>query len=198
MNAGHLPSSREIIEQWLTEQNVEAGFTPTEMHGALCALACGPEPSPQWHEQLLETTAPPEVPDALESFRRRLAEQLAGGESLTLPCSLDPYREDDGRDLASWCAGFMAGVLLNEEQWFGGPEQEGEEQQDEPREQQLEEEQEMAHRLLPFLLISGVDQDPELDQLWEDSAVVRRMALALPELLEELYLHFHAPEIPDS
>lgn len=183
MNSERPSSPREIIDPWLEQQDTDAEFTPTEMHGALCALACGPEPLPNWSEALLATTPPGEVKEALEHLLQRLAEQLGGGEPITLPCRLDPYHEDDGRDLASWCAGFMAGVLLNEAAWFGEDE---------------ETEQEMAHRLLPFLLISGVDEDPELDRLWEDSALVRRMAGALPEVLEELYLCFHAPETPDS
>lgn len=74
----------------------------------------------------------------------------------------------------------MAGVFMQEEAWY-----------------EIDEEQ-MANLLLPFVLIAGLDEDPDLDALWQDSKLVRQMALGLPELLEELFLHFHAPEAPDE
>jgi uncharacterized protein len=56
----------------------------------------------------------------------------------------------------------------------------------------------MAALLLPFLLISGLDEDPALDELWQDRKLVRQMANGIPDLIEELFLHFHAPELADG
>jgi uncharacterized protein len=52
--------------------------------------------------------------------------------------------------------------------------------------------------LLPFLLISGLDDDPEMDALWQDNRLVRQMALGIPDLVEEIFLFFHAPELGDD
>jgi len=102
--------------------------------------------------------------------------QLLSGETVNLPCLLDPYQEEDGQDLASWCAGFMTGVFVNESLWYE------------------HDEETVVNLLLPFILISGLDEDEELDALWENTQVVRQMALGIPELIEELFLCFHGPD----
>jgi uncharacterized protein len=68
----------------------------------------------------------------------------------------------------------MTGVFVAEDNWY------------------QDDEEQMAQLLLPFILISGVDDDEALDTLWENSQVVRQMALSIPEILEELYLVFMA------
>ncbi|KAF0803931.1 hypothetical protein A6D6_03570 [Alcanivorax xiamenensis] len=173
------PSLKQVIEGHFAGEGEDAP-TWVEIHGLTCALAVGPYGGPEDFVTALESELPEPVLDALVSLRGRLLTGLYNGERTTLPCLLDPYREEDGNDLASWCAGFLAGVFLREEDWY------------------QDHEDTMANWLLPVVLISGVDEDPSLDELWENSAVVRQMATGLPDLLEELVLHFHGTDGKDS
>ncbi|MDX1803221.1 MAG: YecA family protein [Alcanivorax sp.] len=169
------PSLKNSIRQHFAELGDDAP-TWTELHGLLCALAVGPDGDSVDYAELLELPVPQSIRDNLEQLRQRLVTQLLGGDPINLPCLLDPYQDDDGQDLASWCAGFMSGVFANEASWYDG------------------DEEQIVQLLLPFILISGLDEDPELDALWENTQVVRQMALGIPELLEELFLVFHGPD----
>ena len=173
------PRLRDTVDAFIRRSGDDA-LTWTEIHGLMCAVSAGPSAPEGWPQicHAEENAVPDDVAAALLQLQQRLAAQLGVGERLQLPCLLDPYADDEGEDLSSWCAGFMAGVLLQEDSWSEANEER------------------MANMLLPFLLISGMDEDPELDSLWEDTRLVRTMAMAIPELLEELFLHFHAPEAP--
>lgn len=157
-------------------------LTPVEAHGLICAMAIHPNPPDGWQQLLAsdeDATLPPELFTTMEREWERLSVRLGSGEGIQLPCRLDPYAEDEGRDLAAWCTGFMAGVFATEADWPGGDNGED------------------ADRLLPFLLISGLDDDPALDELWENEKLVRQMASGLPALLEELFLRMQAPDAGD-
>ena len=41
---------------------------------------------------------------------------------------------------------------------------------------------------------TGVDEDPELDEVWRDEKLVRQMGRGIPDVLEEILLHFQGPE----
>lgn len=172
------PSLKNTVRNHFSALGEDAP-TWTEIHGLLCALAVGPAGEPDF-ATMLDLDVPEDVAAAMEKLRQRLTTQLLAGEAINLPCLLDPYEEDDGQDLASWCAGFMTGVFEDEADWY-----------------QKDEEQAVA-LMLPFILISGLDEDEELDALWENTQVVRQMALSIPDLLEELFLHFHGPDNGDE
>src|SRR5699024_1664314 len=112
--------------------------------------AVGPYHGPQDFAAALEMSLPDDVVRALAELRERLLTDTLAGERITLPCLLDPYREEDGNDLACWCAGFLGGTFVHAQRWFDG-----------------DEEDTMANWLLPMLLISGIDDDPELDEIWQ-------------------------------
>lgn len=175
-----IPDNPELtrrLQGWLERQD-DSVFTWVECHGLACAMAVLPSPPEDWQQAISsESQLPEEVREQLESVRQRLAARLAAGEVPVLPCRLDPYEENEGRDLAAWCIGFMAGVCLEDTLFFG------------------EDDSEMAEKLLPVVLIAGVDEDPALDELWEDSKLTRQMAFAIPDLLQELFLDFQAPEL---
>lgn len=156
-------------------------LTAVEAHGLLCAMAVHPAPPESWPDIAAgeDTALPSSVYPLLERERQRIASRLGAGESVQLPCRLDPFEERDGEDLTAWCTGFMAGVVATERDWL-------------PRDDQSLEE-----LLLPFLLFSGLDDDPALDELWRDESLVRQMARGLPDLLEELFLRLQAPELKD-
>jgi uncharacterized protein len=172
------PQLRQNLRDWL-DQAGEDCLTWVEVHGLLTALACAPSVPPQWQDAIVEEgSVPAPIADAMESLRQRIQAQLGAGEGIQLPCRLDPDEEREGKDLASWCAGFVIAVTLDEQSWHDG-----------------DDDNAMAALLLPFMLISGLDEDPALDELWQDRKLVRQMATGIPDLIEELFLHFHAPEL---
>lgn len=172
------PSLKNTVRNHFNSLGEEAP-TWTEIHGLLCALAVGPASDVNYAE-MLELDVPEEVATALEKLRQRLVTQLLAGDAINLPCLLDPYQEEDGQDLASWCAGFMSGVFEHEESWYE------------------EKEEQTVELMLPFILISGLDDDEALDAIWENTQVVRQMALSIPDLLEEFFLLYHGPESSDD
>lgn len=175
------PALRKQIDDFIRQAGEDA-LTWVETHGLLCAMAVGPQPPLDWQQvcHAGDEQVPAPVASALASLRDRVAATLGAGERIQLPCRLDPYADDEGKDLAAWCAGFMAGVFMQEDAWY------------------RQDEEQIANLLLPFVLIAGLDEDPDLDALWQDTKLVRQMGLGLPELLEELFLHFHAPDAPQE
>lgn len=174
------PDLREQVIDFLKHHG-ENALTWVETHGLLCAMACGPASIDSWQAIIIEDEElPKSVFDAMTALKDRLHAQLGIGDVVQLPCKLDPYEDSDGTDLTSWCTGFISGVSLNEEAWHA------------------EQGEQVSELLLPFLLISGLDEDPALDTLWQDTSVVRQMALGIPDLLEELFLLYHAPELTED
>jgi uncharacterized protein len=172
------PQLRQNLRDWIDQAGEEC-LTWTEVHGLLTAMACAPRLPDRWQDAILEEgEVPAEVAQALESLRQRIQAQLGAGEGIQLPCRLDPDEEREGKDLASWCAGFVIAASLDEQAWHDAADEET-----------------IAGLLLPFLLISGLDEDPAMDELWQDRKLVRQMAAGIPDLIEELFLRFHAPEL---
>lgn len=178
MSVVRKPANKSIIEAFLSK-DPEQSLTWIETHGLIAAMAVGPEASEGWQELCYsgDEPIPSAVAQALEKQRVLFASTIAGEEGLQPPCLLDPYAEDEGNDLASWCMGFVSGMLLNEALWH--PEDRADVS---------------AQLLLPMILIAGLDEDPELDELWENEKMVRQMAVSIPALMEELYLFYHAPD----
>lgn len=174
------PHLKHTVETYFAGQGEEAPSW-VETHGLICAFTVGPYDGPADFGLALEMSLPEAVAGALDELHGRLLTDTLGGERINLPCLLDPYREEDGDDLASWCAGFLSGMLLHEERWHS-------DEDDDP----------MATWLLPMLLISGVDDDPALDEIWNDSQLVRQMANGIPDVLEEMMLHFQGPDGPQG
>lgn len=174
------PALLQELKSWLSGQD-DSVFTWVECHGLICAMAVLPEPPRHWQQAISSEAEVGETQTAqMEQLRQRFASRLAAGESVMLPCRLDPYEDKDGEDLAAWCVGFMAGVYLDDALWFD------------------DDESAMAEKLLPIVLIAGVDEDPALDELWQDSKLTRQMAFAIPELLQQLLLDFQAPELGEE
>ena len=171
------PGLRKLVRDYL-DAHKEDALSWIEAHGLLCAQACGPLTADGWQHLLREDQdVETDIADAMTALRNRLHAQLGLGEQIQLPCRLDPYEDNEGADLTSWCVGFVTGVSANDEAWHA------------------HDSEQVFEMLLPFVLISGMDEDPELDQLWQDTKLVRQMAMSIPDLLEEIFLFFHAPEL---
>jgi uncharacterized protein len=175
------PTLRTQLQDFIKQR--DDTLTWVETHGLLCAMATGPAAVNGWQDAIFvedELTVPDAMRACMAQLVERLASDLGAGDAIALPCRLDPYEDNEGYDLVSWCTGFMAGVFSNEEAWYAGAEEK------------------IVNLLLPFLLISGLEEDEELDALWDNTRLTRQMALGIPSLLEELFLHFHAPDLPDN
>lgn len=177
------PTLRQHITTFL--ENQQDALTWVEAHGLFCALAVGPTPDTSWHSLLfLEEPAPIDasVAKAIEQQIARFNSDLGAGDGITLPCRLDPLDEQlDGSNLAAWCTGFMTAVISNDANWHAN-----------------DTDDELPNLLLPFVAIAELDDDPDLEALRDDERLLRQMAFGIPSLLEEIYLHFHAPDMPKS
>lgn len=186
MQALNNPSLTKQLQQFLQHQ--KNALTWVETHGLLCAIAVGPEPIADWQQLIyldnrdvdVSSDTAAVIDTTLAQLSERISSDIMAGNGLTLPCRLDPYEDNDGSDLAAWCAGFLTGVLSQESVWH------------------QDNEAAAANLLLPIVLISGLDEDDMLDQLWDNTALVRKMALGMTDLLEEIFLHFHAPDLPSE
>lgn len=147
----------------------DSSLTGIETHGLICAMAVHPDPPVDWPRVARVEAGNDDLDAILEAEHERIAARLGAGDGVHIPVRLDPFEENEGQDLAAWCTGFMAGVLHTADAWPDA-------------------DSDQARRLLPFVLIAGLDDDPELDRLWEDETLVRQMASSLPVMVEELFL----------
>lgn len=156
------------------------------LHGFMIALAICPEevPTQEWLPVVFNgipkfdaSLSEQQVISWLEAMLAETRTALYRGQTIELP--FEPMLEEeeslDESDVSAWCAGFMEAVMLREETWFN------------------DNEQEVAELLLPFMAISCLFPDEELDDLVSDLDTVNRLAEQLQELLVDLYLLFHAP-----
>lgn len=156
-------------------------FDAVEAHGLCTALAVGPEPvlASEWLETLtgecpLSATQRDSIIASGTQLIRDIDSALACGEQPELPfdTQVGPKELDDS-DIAAWCTGFLAGMLLREEAWHEV------------------DEQQVAELLMPLLVLSGYIDDPEISRQRSQAKSVLSFARAVPGCVEDLYLFFH-------
>ncbi len=141
------------------------------LHGFLTGISAGPASEPAlWLAELGFDTVntPSEIIQEIENWQKHLASCCYHDESLNIPCQFT--LEDD--DLADWCGGFMESVFLQDDQWF-------------------KEEAIMAELTLPIVLGADLDDDPQIRSLRQNRKIAEPMLADIPELIKEIYLHFH-------
>jgi len=154
-------------------------------HGFLCALNIGPEPvaESEWLEQLFngqpEWASAEEQEEILTLLRKlyhTIGNDLYHDQEILLPCelSLEPEEDEEITELTIWAQSFMEGVFLREEQWFGA------------------DEETVASLLLPIMVASDLFEDEDIREISQDRALREEMCVQIPEVLIDLYLHFHA------
>jgi uncharacterized protein len=175
---------RKLLATFLECERVhEDCFDFVQAHGLLTALAITPEPvaDAEWLEALF--VEPPryvseaerrDVEGLLAKLRTGIARDLYSGEPLKLPCSLTLGKRPEEAPLRGWAIGFMEGVHLREDLWFG------------------EDDGELGELILPIALASGLFEDPDMDKLAQDPELVKELCQQIPEALSDLYLYFHA------
>jgi uncharacterized protein len=70
----------------------------------------------------------------------------------------------------------MEGMFMDEDNWYEG------------------DEDLIADLTLPMVVLSDLIDEPELQPLRRDPKLSRELAQQIPDVLTELYLHFHAPK----
>ncbi|WP_164880838.1 YecA family protein [Aestuariirhabdus litorea] len=168
-----------------SEQLPEDALDLMEAHGFLTALNIGPQAMepPQWLAELFGGAIPDsaegsEACNELVNLKAAIHRTLYSDSDLLLPCTLEADEALDDSDLRSWCIGFVAAHLLDEERWY-------------ERDEQL-----ASELLLPLLVLSGLleEESEEFAEMAADRGLVEDMAQQLPQVLTELYLLYQAPE----
>ncbi|MFT6916954.1 MAG: hypothetical protein ACJAWL_003298 [Motiliproteus sp.] len=153
------------------------------LHGLLTAIAVCPVAidEAEWLETLFD--GKPEYVSAeqqtrIESLLRRellgIQNELEHEEPPELPCDLSL---DEDSFLTIWCQGFMEGVFMREDVWFGSHEEQ------------------MAELLLPMMIASDLFvDDVELQTMRNDATLMQGLCGEIPDLLTDIYLLFRVPE----
>lgn len=176
--------TRQLLEAFLDGDDNADGLDFVATHGFLTALTVGPETPALdvWLPALFDNqpvSANPaqaaEITAALVAWQKEIHAALYHGQPLVLPCPLT-LKATEPVDLNDWCVGFMEGMFLKEATWYDS------------------DEDLIADLTLPMVVLSDLIDEPELQQLRRDAKLSRELAQQIPDVLTELYLHFHAPK----
>lgn len=151
------------------------------LHGAVAADVVSPDPldcarifavatgqAPQQCGQ-----APQAFAELIERMGREIRQILEQGHSFELP---EPEDEDSADEaIENWCAGFTDVFMLDEERWL---------QWDENH---------VGELMTPILTLSNLFDDEVFQHARKDPGRFADYSQAIPELLTDLYLHFHSP-----
>lgn len=178
----------DILEEFLFSPAVsEEALDLISAHGLLCALNISPVkvPESEWlavmfdGEPKWESAAQKEqILDLLRKLNHTISNDLYSDQEILLPCelTLEPEEDEEVTEVTLWAQSFMEGVFLREDDWFG------------------QDEEEVAGLLLPVMVASDLFEDTEITDIRKDRALSEEMCAQIPEVLIDLYLHFHSPE----
>lgn len=176
----------ELYDFLESEQTDPEALDVIGLHGFMVALAVSPEPVPVGEWLPVVFNGMPEFNDEyseqkvigwLEALQDNARTVLYRGQTIELPFEAELELDEalDDSEISAWSAGFTEAMMLREEAWFA------------------QNEQEVAELLLPFMAVSCLFPDEDLDDMVSDLETTNRLISQLPELLVDLYLLFHAP-----
>ena len=178
----------DVLEEFLFSPAVsDEALDLIGAHGLLCAINISPAevPEPEWLESLFDgepqwqsEEQKTQILGLLRKLKHTISHDLYSDQEILLPCelTLETEEEEDLSETTLWAQSFMEGVFLREEQWFG------------------DDEETVAGLLLPIMVASELFEDAEIMDIRKDRALSEEMCEQIPEVLIDLYLHFHAPE----
>jgi len=178
----------DILEEFLFSPAVsEEALDLIGAHGLLCAITISPVqvPEAEWlalvfdGEPQWESGAQKEqIVGLLRKLNNTIGNDLYSDQEILLPCelTLEPEEDEEMTEITLWAQSFMEGVFIREDDWFG------------------QDEEEVAGLLLPIMVASDLFEDPEITDIRKDRALSEEMCAQIPEVLIDLYLHFHSPE----
>ena len=151
------------------------------LHGAVTAAVISPEPLDVGQVFAVATGQAPETVSSVpEAFSRlvthmaqHLRQMLEQGHSAELPQPEDEDSEEEA--VENWCAGFTDVFLLEEDQWLAS------------------DEEEIGQLVTPILTLSNLFDDEAFQQARQDPKRYSDYSEAIPDILTDLYLHFHSP-----
>lgn len=151
------------------------------LHGAVTAAVVSPEALDMNRIFAVATGQAPEtvasVPEVFSRLVTRMAQELRQmleqGHSAELPEPEDEESEEEA--VENWCAGFTDVFLLEEDQWLAS------------------DEEQVGQLVTPILTLSNLFDDEAFQQARQDPKRYSDYSEAIPEVLTDLYLHFHSP-----
>ena len=151
------------------------------LHGAVTAAVVSPEALDMNRIFAVATGQAPEkvasVPEVFSRLVNRMAKELRQlleqGHSAELPEPEDEESEDEA--VENWCAGFTDVFLLEEDQWLAS------------------DEDYVGQLVTPILTLSNLFDDEAFQQARQDPKRYSDYSDAIPDVLTDLYLHFHSP-----
>jgi uncharacterized protein len=173
-----------MLTDFLDGDSNPDGLDSIATHGFLTALTVGPDvPTLEvWLPALFDNqpisadaAQAAQIQNALEGWQKEIHAALYHGQPVVLPCTLT-LKATESTELNDWCMGFMEGMFLKEASWYSG------------------DEDLIADLTLPMMVLSDLIDDPDLQQLRRDPKLSRDLAQQIPDVLIEIYLHFHAPK----
>lgn len=150
------------------------------LHGIVCASVVGPAALTTSDlfrlaigDQATDSDIPPAFSELTGQLAHSLRQSLDMGETIELP---EPEDGDPMNALENWCAGFVDTFLEHEESWLE------------------DSEEDVSEALVPILTLSGLFEDEDFQKARDDEQLAQQMADAIPEVLTDLFLIYHAPE----
>ena len=173
----------ELDDFLLSDAVHEEALDYIALHGYLCGLAISPVPvsEQQWlsdvFAQDINTYPVPENIIALIKLEFvAIQASLESNNLIDLPCDLTLEIDEEGDCLLEyWAQGFIELVFSQEDAWFAIDETAA------------------TEMLLPFLLAANLDDNNELQDLRKQAELTQALCEQIPELLQDLFLHFRTP-----
>lgn len=171
----------ELEDVLFAEQWAEDALDFFGLHGLVCASAVGPRRLTEDELFALATgqepgdsaLPPPSFVRLREKLEKALISALDQGETVELP---EPEEDDPRSALENWCAGFVEGFLLLEDEWLA------------------RDEENVASLLIPMMTLSGLFDDEDFQRTRESDELSQDLADQIPDALTDLYLLFHSPQ----
>lgn len=108
----------------------------------------------------------------IELMRAELVESLTEGDAIFLPFEDEDDHYEDA--LISWCAGFVEGLLANENAWFD------------------KNEEVSAELLLPYMALSGLFDNEDFAPIINNKKLMQQFETVIAEQLTDVFLFYNS------
>jgi uncharacterized protein len=168
----------DLLANYLDGEDNEYGLDFAATHGFLCATVVGPELA-NWLGHLFdgdEGKVPAQIIEHIKLWREDIQQTLINEEDIEFPVEIEEASVDSS--LGDWSVGFVDALFLNDEAWFA----------------EAENEEDVVMLTLPMMVFSGIEGEPEMENIRRNGDLMDELAEEIPENLTKLYLLYHAPE----